>query len=89
MIYDPVHELFWVFGGIEADVNSNNVFDLSDPDNPSWSRGSVTGNFIGRFAHAAVYVPDFDAMVVSGGVSRRADGSTYTRLVLRVGMPNH
>jgi hypothetical protein len=151
MIFDPVNELMWVFGGIEADAQSNQFrnlvykldvtdpdarwqrvplgglqprplafhtatydplrhrmivygglvdrtryseqqpaegnivwyLDLADPEKPAWSREVVPGNPVDRFAHAAVYVPEHDALVVSGGSETfsRATGSNYALLL--------
>ncbi|MFQ5595940.1 MAG: kelch repeat-containing protein, partial [Anaerolineae bacterium] len=72
-IYDPVRQRMVVFGGQFQDGGVASglrvwFLDLADPDSPTWSRVTVTGGPTSRFAHAAVYVPEFDAMVVSGGV---------------------
>jgi len=75
-VFDPVRQQMIVFGGAvdrsssaiaPADANSIWLLDLRDPLNPSWTREAVTGNSVGRYAHAAVYVDAFDAMVVSAG----------------------
>jgi hypothetical protein len=141
MVYDPVNDRYWTFGGVEADVHSNEYhgtvysldasnpdaewkveplgrsrpeprafhtitydslnermilygglldrqppqmgdpdsgvvvangnqvwfLDLANPEAPVWSRVNVPGNGTLRFMHAAVYIPEFDALVVSGG----------------------
>lgn len=77
-VYDPVRQRMIVYGGLvdrtasdqqPADGNTVWFLDLTDPQAPTWSRESVAGNATDRFAHAAVYVPGEDAMVVSGGLS--------------------
>lgn len=77
-VYDPLRQRMIVYGGqIDrsgmgqslSDGNTVWFLDLTDPDAPSWTRQSVAGILGDRFAHAAVYVPGFDAMVVSGGAS--------------------
>ncbi len=77
-VFDPERRRMIVYGGQleNAPMGSDRLMDgssvwfleLSDPDDPSWTRESVAGILGDRFAHAAVYVPGLDAMVVSGGV---------------------
>lgn len=77
-VYDPTRQEMIVYGGLvqqrscrSGDVNDpKNLWrlDISDPDAVSWTRESVPGNLAARYGHAAVYLPSFDAMVVSGGV---------------------
>ena len=82
-VYDPVRQEMLVYGGMDdqdgcfsgdvADPKSLWRLDLADPDAISWTRESVAGNLFPRFAHAAVYVPAFEAMVVSGGFDANDD----------------
>jgi hypothetical protein len=136
MIYDPVNQLFWLYGGVSGDVQGSDFsdalykmdaslvgarwelvnvastkppalafhsavydskrqrmvvygglteredtmasvlpgatvwfLDLRDPANPTWTRSNAGGVPVDRFAHAAAYVPEADALVVSGGAS--------------------
>lgn len=79
-IYDPVRQRMIVFGGA-FDFDSPRLasgihvwyLELSNPNNPTWTRQSITGGPPDRFAHAAVHVPEYDAMVISGGVDRDGD----------------
>jgi len=77
-VYDPVRQRMLVYGGIAdrqsdgaqaADPRSVWALELADPAAPSWTRVSFTGGVGERFAHAAAYVPGYDAMVVTGGLS--------------------
>jgi hypothetical protein len=76
-VYDDTRQRMIVYGGLTdrsgftsqtvAPGTSVWLLDLKDAAKPSWSRVSVPGMPLDRFAHAAVYVPELDAMVVSGG----------------------
>jgi hypothetical protein len=59
-----------------ADGNSVWFLDLNDPTDLTWSREHVNGNPTERFAHAAVYVPGYDALVVSGGAGTFEQSTT-------------
>ena len=91
-VFDPVRQQMIVFGGIAgrsgssstgADTASVWLLDLRDPLNPVWTRETVVGNAVDRFAHAAVYVDAFDAMVVSAGAQTfdRFRGDNYALML--------
>ncbi len=92
--YDPLRQRLIVYGGLidrrgnesqqPADGNTLWLLDLSGQGKLAWSRETVHGNPVDRFAHAAVYVPAFDALVVSGG-AETFDRSTSSNYALYLG----
>jgi hypothetical protein len=79
-IYDPLRQRTVVFGGV-TDFDSLRLLsglnvwylDLTDPNQPTWTRQGITAGPPDRFAHAAAYIPAYDAMVVSGGVNAASE----------------
>lgn len=74
--YDGKRKRMLVYGGLTersstgVDVSPGTSLwslDLRDPASVSWSRQGAQGMPVDRFAHAAVYVPELDALIVSGG----------------------
>lgn len=78
-VYDPVRRRMIVAGGLierrgfvfAQPIHGDSIWwlDLLDRSSARWSNRSVPGNATPRFAHAALYVPEFDAMILSGGFS--------------------
>ncbi len=78
-VYDPVRRRMLVAGGLldrrdfefAEPIAGESIWwlDLVERANARWSNRIVPGNSTKRFGHAAVYVPDFDAMIISGGFS--------------------
>lgn len=76
-VYDSKRQRMLVYGGLtERDgftsqtVASGTAFwalDLRNPDAVAWSRSNAGNVPVDRFAHAAVYLPELDAMIVAGG----------------------
>ncbi|MFQ5460848.1 MAG: hypothetical protein ACE5EL_08645, partial [Anaerolineae bacterium] len=82
VLLDEAARRLVVYGGLvdrrgssTQPANGNDVWflDISDPEHPAWSRVSVPGNGTRRFLHAAVMVPDQQAMVISGGFGEGFD----------------
>ncbi|HZM27053.1 MAG TPA: kelch repeat-containing protein, partial [Gemmatimonadales bacterium] len=67
-IYDPVRDRMVVFGGVNDVSNHNDVWALSLAGSPAWSELTPAGTPpSARYAHAAIYDPVRDRMVVFGG----------------------
>jgi hypothetical protein len=68
MIYDPVRDRLVVFGGFDLGRHMNDVWTLSLGETPAWSPLLSTNAAPGpRSAHAAVYDPIRDRMIIFGG----------------------
>ena len=82
-VYDPKRMRMVVAGGLldrrgfgfQQPIDGNSIWwlDLATRESVRWSNRVVPGNGTPRFGHAAVYVPDFDAMIISGGFSSFTD----------------
>jgi hypothetical protein len=76
-VYDSKRQRMLIYGGLQerngftsASVASGTGFwalDLRNPDAVAWTRGNAGNIPVDRFAHAAVYLPDLDVMIVAGG----------------------
>jgi hypothetical protein len=75
-VYDPIRQRMVIFGGLRAgEVVANSdaqVWELSLTGTPSWTALTDMGNYYGsgpagRQAHAAIYDPVRDRMIVFGG----------------------
>ena len=68
-IYDPVRDRMLVFGGADDNVSFNEVWALSLPGTPAWTKLAPTGTLPpGRELQSAIYDPLRDRMVVFGGL---------------------
>ena len=75
-VYDARRQRMLLYGGIEsrdgatlrlAQKDSVWALDLRYPNRVRWDKVSAPGAALGRFGHAALYLQDFDAMLLSGG----------------------
>jgi hypothetical protein len=74
-IYDPVRDRMIVFGGTDETINFNSVWALSLGASPAWTQLAYSGTPpSARWAHAAIYDPVLDRMIVFGG---RAGSTEY------------
>ncbi len=91
--YDSMRQRMLVYGGLTdrsgtgqsvASGTSLWSLDLEDPEAVSWSRQAAHGIPVDRFAHAAAYVPELDALIVSGG-GQTLQSLTSTNYALLLG----
>ncbi len=75
-VYDARRQRMLLYGGIESrdgttlrlgQKDSVWALDLRYPNHVRWDKVSVPGAAVERFGHAALYLQDFDAMLLSGG----------------------
>ena len=68
-VYDPVRDQMIVFGGVgrgQSTVQLGDAWSLTLSSAPTWTLLSDAGPL--RYAHAAIFDPVFDRMVMFGGV---------------------
>jgi hypothetical protein len=68
MVYDSTRDRILVYGGGDATGTLGDAWALSLSGSPTWAQAAPTGNVPpARVAHAAVYDPSSDQMVIYGG----------------------
>lgn len=77
--FDPVRRRMIVAGGLldrrgtvlAEPIDGDSIWwlDLAERTSARWANRIVAGNGTERFGHAATYVPELDAMILSGGFS--------------------
>ena len=68
IVYDSTRDRILVYGGVDSTGALGDAWALSLSGSPAWAQAAPTGNVPpARTAHAAVYDPTSDQMVIYGG----------------------
>jgi len=73
MIYDPIGQKIWMFGGSNGAANRNDLWTLNLTGAPAWTQVSTSSSPPVRRGHTAVYDSAGRRMIVFGGTPTRND----------------